>query len=201
MRARIASLLFFGGPAALVAFAISLRTAGFVDSDAIIEERLLAFRDHAETAAFSEGVPLEFLLAVAAVESSGRPDAVSRAGAVGLMQLLPTTAYEMALEEGTEGRTAEPRLTDPATSLRLGARYLRTQLDQFASHAAAEELALCAYNAGPGAVASWIREAAPDPASATLGDWIPAAYGETRAFVRRVRSWEERWEARLDENR
>ena len=129
--------------------------------------------------------------------SSGRPGAVSRAGAVGLLQLLPTTGLEMALEEGSD----DPDLTDPATSFRLGARYLRRQLDTFSDHAAAKELALCAYNAGPGAVASWIREAPPDPGSSTLGSWIPSAYGETRAFVRRVTDWEARWTERLHENR
>jgi soluble lytic murein transglycosylase len=195
VRSRIAALLFFAGPAALVAFALSLRTAGVVDSHAAVEARVLRFRGEAASAAASEGVDLPLLLAVACVESSGRPDAVSRAGAVGLLQLLPTTALEMSLEDGVD----DPDLTDPATSLRLGARYLRRRLDEFADHAAAKELALCAYNAGPGAVASWIRESPPDPGSSALGGWIPAAFGETRAFVRRVTDWEARWRDRLAE--
>lgn len=197
MRSLVASIAFFGGPVALVAFAVSLRTAGVVDSNPAVEDRLLAYRADAERAAAAEGVELPFLLAVASVESSGRPDAVSRAGAVGLMQLLPTTGLEMSLEEGS----SRPDLSDPATSLRLGARYLRRQLDAFAGHAAAKELALCAYNAGPGNVATWIEAGPPDAASETLGDWIPDSFGETRAFVRRVREWEERWRGRLLENR
>jgi len=197
VRSRIAVLVFFGGPAALVAFAVSLRTAGVVDSHATIEERVLEFRGEAASAAATEGVDLPLLLAVACVESSGRPDAVSRAGAVGLLQLLPPTAEEMAAEAG-EG---EPDLMNPATSFRLGARYLRRQLDAFSDRAAAKELALCAYNAGPGAVASWIRQDPPDPEATTLGSWIPESYGETRAFVRRVTDWEARWRARLAEER
>ena len=186
-------LAFFGGPALLVALAVSMRTAGFVDSRAEIERRLLGFLAAAEAAAGEEGVDLPLLLAVASVESSGRPDARSRAGAVGLMQLLPNTALEMSLADGVRN----PDLTDPRTSLRLGARYLRRQLDAFADEPRAGDLALCAYNAGPGNVAAWIRRDPPDPAAESLDDWIPGAFSETRAFVRRVREWEVRWTERL----
>jgi soluble lytic murein transglycosylase-like protein len=111
------------------------------------------------------------------------------------MQLLPTTALEMTLERGEPA----PDLRDAATSLRLGARYLRRQLDAFGEHAAGKELALCAYNAGPGAVASWLRE---EPLDApTVEGWVPGSYGETSAFVRRVLSWEVRWSGRLGQNR
>jgi hypothetical protein len=79
------------------------------------------------------------LAAVAEVESSFDPKAVSRRGAVGLMQLLPTTA---AVED-------DGRLTDPYLNAELGARYLRRLLTQYGGDL---ELALAAYNAGPGNV-------------------------------------------------
>jgi len=145
-------LAFYGGPVALVALAVSARTAGYVDSREVVESRLREHMGPARSAAREEDVPLPLLLAVAAVESAGRADARSGAGAVGLLQLLPTTAAEISRGG------PPPKLTDPAVSLRLGARYLRMQLDRFAGNPTPLELALCAYNAGPGAVQRWIDE-------------------------------------------
>ena len=79
----------------------------------------------------------ELLAAVAWTESGFNADAVSHAGAIGLMQIMPGTA---------EGLGVDPR--DPLQAIDGAARYLRTQLNRFGS----VELALAAYNAGPGAV-------------------------------------------------
>ena len=73
------------------------------------------------------------------VESGGDPRAVSRAGAAGLMQLMPATASELGLADRF----------DPEQNIASGTRYLRTLLDRFHS----TEVALWAYNAGPEAVA------------------------------------------------
>lgn len=89
------------------------------------------------TAAQATGVDPRLLAALVWAESGFRPDAVSSAGAVGLTQLLPTTAAMLGVDP-----------YDPAENLLGGARYLRRQLDTFG----ALELALAAYNAGPGAV-------------------------------------------------
>jgi len=78
------------------------------------------------------------LVAVAQVESSFRPRAISHAGARGLFQLLPSTARELKLDPD-----------DPDANVLAGARYLRRLLDRFSSF----DLALAAYNAGPTAVA------------------------------------------------
>lgn len=88
-------------------------------------------------AAVRHGVDARLLAAVAQVESGFDPNAVSSAGAEGLMQFMPGTA---------DGLGIDPR--DPAQAIDGAARYLRTQLDAFG----APELALAAYNAGPGAV-------------------------------------------------
>ncbi|MCE9634408.1 MAG: transglycosylase SLT domain-containing protein [Planctomycetes bacterium] len=185
-------LAFFCGPIALVSLAVSARTAGFVDSREIVAARVRRFLPVAKLTSAAEGAPLALVLAVASVESSGLANVRSRSGAVGLMQLMPATADELAANRGEP----TPTLTDPATSLRLGARYLARQLRAFATHGAAKDLALCAYNAGPGAVRRWVDEE-PPPESPPLGTWIPARYGETRAYVRRVREWEAFWEAEL----
>jgi soluble lytic murein transglycosylase-like protein len=85
------------------------------------------------------GLPLSLLAAVAWEESRMDPDAVSPAGARGLLQLMPGTAEIV-------GVTA----SGPAANVRAGARYLRLMLDRFHGDL---ELALAAYNAGPTAVA------------------------------------------------
>lgn len=83
------------------------------------------------------GLPEGLLAAVAQRESGMRPDAVSPAGARGLMQLMPGTAAELGVDP-----------MDPAQAVDGAARYLRRQLDDFGSL----DLALAAYNAGPGNV-------------------------------------------------
>jgi soluble lytic murein transglycosylase len=184
-----ASLVFFLGPGALIALAVSLRTARAVESYEAVMDRAAVHESAARDAADGEGLELPLLLAVACAESSGKADARSRAGAVGLMQLEDATAREMASAMGEP----RPNLEDPATSLRLGARYLRRQLDRFESTACPKELALAAYNAGPGSVQQWL-DAGPPPTPEDVFEWI--RFSETRAFVGRVENYEARWEAR-----
>lgn len=185
---RLAALLFFLGPLVLVGLAVSLRTARTVESYEAVMERVQRHAALARVASRDEGVDLALLFAVASAESGGRAEVRSGAGAVGLMQLIPSTASEMAESHG-EGR---PELTDPATSLRLGARYLRRQLDRFAESPCATELAIAAYNAGPENVQAW-RDAAGDPEPEAVLDWI--RFSETRAFVQRVLDYRARFES------
>lgn len=96
------------------------------------------FRPAFVAAARETGLPLELLVAVAYEESQMDPKAQSRAGALGLLQLLPSTASELRVDP-----------MHPPSNVRAGARYLRHLFDQFGSAA----LALAAYNAGPTAVA------------------------------------------------
>lgn len=83
------------------------------------------------------GIDPRLLAAVAQVESNFNPNATSHAGAQGLMQFMPGTAAGMGIDA-----------LDPTQAVDGAARYLRQQLDRFGS----VELALAAYNAGPGAV-------------------------------------------------
>jgi soluble lytic murein transglycosylase-like protein len=96
-----------------------------------------AFRPAFVHAAATTGLPLELLVATAYQESRMDPRAQSSVGARGLLQLMPATARELRLAGA-----------DPRANVLAGARYLRQMLDRFGS----VELALAAYNAGPGAV-------------------------------------------------
>jgi soluble lytic murein transglycosylase-like protein len=89
------------------------------------------------SAARQTGLPLSLLAAVGSVESSFDPNARSKVGAIGVLQLMPATAAELQLD---------PSRTE--TNVLAGARYLRQMLDRYQS----TDLALAAYNAGPTAV-------------------------------------------------
>lgn len=104
------------------------------------------------------GVDPALLAAVASVESSFDPGAVSSAGAQGLMQFMPATAAGLGVSP-----------LDPASAVDGAARYLKSLAGQFGS----TELALAAYNAGPGTVSRY--------------GGIPP-YAETQNYVRAVMS-------------
>ncbi|UDY37184.1 transglycosylase SLT domain-containing protein [Dermatobacter hominis] len=104
------------------------------------------------------GIDPAVLAAVARHESGGNASAVSPAGARGLMQFMPATARSMGIDP-----------MDPAQAVDAAARYLSQQLQSFGSL----ELALAAYNAGPGAVRRY--------------GGVPP-YAETQNYVRRIMS-------------
>lgn len=97
------------------------------------------FGEAVDRAAARYGLAPELLDALARQESGYRPGALSPKGAIGVMQLMPGTARALGVD---------PR--DPTANILGGAAYLRAQLDRFDGRV---DLALAAYNAGPGAVA------------------------------------------------
>jgi soluble lytic murein transglycosylase len=123
-------------------------------------------------------------LAVIRQESSFEQTARSRVGALGLMQLMPRTARQIA--RALKVRYARSRLTkEPNFNLRLGASYLKRQLDAFGG---SYVLALAAYNAGPHRVSRWIKERGdPRNPGVDMIDWIERIpFAETRNYVQRV---------------
>lgn len=116
-----------------------------------------AYAPMLDRAAAAHGLSPALLEAVVWQESRWRPSVRSRAGAIGLAQLMPGTARDLGVDP-----------LDPSLNLLGGARYLRQQLDRFGGDV---ELALAAYNAGPGRV----QRAAGIPRIA-----------ETQAYVRSI---------------
>ena len=110
-----------------------------------------------EDAADRFGISSRLLRAVAKAESNFNPNAVSRAGAMGVMQLMPATARYLGVNDAF----------DPAQNIMGGAKYLSQMLDTFDGDVS---LAVAAYNAGPGAVKKH--------------DGIP--YESTRNYVNKV---------------
>jgi soluble lytic murein transglycosylase len=146
-------------------------------------------------AAKGVAVEMPLVLAVVRQESAFDSQAVSPAGALGLMQLMPRTAQKMAqvqkLPYSRRRLTAEPDL-----NLKLGQAYLGELLNQFDG---SYVLTLAAYNAGPARARQWLRRNG-DPRHAGVDaiDWVETIpFHETRNYVQRVMENLQVYRARL----
>ena len=132
--------------------------------DPLVDPRLNRWAPLVEAAAARHGLDLNLVRAVMAVESCGEPAAVSPAGAVGLMQLMPATARDYGCTDRK----------DPARNIEAGCEHLARLTEKLDGRV---DLVLAAYNAGEGAVKRW--------------GGIPQ-YRETVRYVRLVRAHIER---------
>lgn len=130
-------------------------------------------------AAQKNNIDPALVAAVIYVESGFDEHARSAQGAVGLMQVLPATAQEIARRTGGSAFSTGD-LEDPKVNVRYGTYYLRTVLDQFDGDTLS---AVAAYNAGGGAVGKWAAAAEAEGRPLRAAD-IP--YAETRAYVSEV---------------
>jgi len=130
--------------------------ASFTMGRAELQSRLRAV---IETCAAEQSLSPDLVRAVIRVESGWNPRARSNKGAQGLMQLMPGTAAQYGVTNAF----------DPEQNIRGGVAYLKTLMDRFDGNT---ELALAAYNAGPGAVEKYGRRIPP--------------YRETQAYVRKI---------------
>ena len=133
----------------------------------------------------AKGVDPYLVAAIIREESQYDWRAVSRVGAIGLMQVMPGTANNVAQRLGLPAVGRED-LFDQETNIRIGVHYVEQLLEQFSGNVA---YAIASYNAGPIAVGSWIalhRGRSQDE----FVELIP--YQETRQYVKRVlRSYRE----------
>jgi Rod binding domain-containing protein len=133
------------------------RQASSVGQTTAIDPIRARFGHIIDQAARETNLDSSLIHSVIQAESNGNPNAVSPAGAKGLMQLADSTAQELEVSDPF----------DPAQNIRAGSRYLRRMLDRFGDL----DMALAAYNAGPGNVAKY--------------DGVPP-FKETVNYVRKI---------------
>jgi soluble lytic murein transglycosylase len=139
----------------------------------------LPFRQSFEQHSTSASIPAPWALGVARSESLFMRDVRSSAGAVGLMQLMPSTGRKVARQIKLPYSGLDT-LTDPNKNIRLGTTYLG---DMAARYAGNRVLATAAYNAGPHRVDRWL----PETGAIDARTWIEnIPFNETRKYVRRV---------------
>lgn len=127
-------------------------------TEAVKDEKNSYISQMIEKYAAKHGVDTTLAKAVAKIESDNDATAVSEAGALGVMQLMPETASQLGVSNPL----------NPAENIEGGVRYLKGLLDKYSGNVA---LALAAYNAGPGSVEKY--------------GGIPP-YRETQAYVTKV---------------
>ncbi len=154
-------------------------------ADAVPKERLEyppAYPVAALTSAERESLSVSLLWAIMRQESAYLRAARSKAGALGLLQLLPSTASRL-----NHATVTEADLTDPALNVRLGAKYVAGLWSEFGDPRAT----IAAYNAGEEAVRRWMRD------RPKIDDmWVELIpYRETRDYVKQVYTIWRRYEA------
>jgi soluble lytic murein transglycosylase-like protein len=147
---------------------------------------LRQWEGHFEEAAERHGVDPGLLAIITLVESGGNPEAVSSAGSLGLMQIMPKTGQKIAHERGIDGFSVE-ELRDPATNIDFGAWYLARHFETFGEGLTSDEAVsrvAAAYNGGPKRLRAHLRDGAP----------LSLETSRYQEVVRRL--WSEREESR-----
>ena len=129
------------------------------------------------------GVPENLVYSVIRTESDFESGAVSRVGAIGLMQMMPDT-FKWLTDDILFEHMEVGMLYDPETNIRYGTYYLSYLYDRYADW----DLVIAAYNGGPGNVDKWLED---DSYSDGEGGLKKIPFKETRQFHRRVnRAWD-----------
>jgi len=150
----------------------------------------LPYRDIVRSQAGATGLDEAWIYALVRQESAFNVKAISRAGATGLMQLMPATARDVARSLGLPRPTRQD-LFRPQLNTILGSTYLLQMQQRYGGDPV---LATAAYNAGPGNVDRWLP--AEQPVNADV--WVATIpFRETRGYVRRVLAYRLIYDHRL----
>ncbi|MDB6060411.1 MAG: hypothetical protein JWM78_514 [Verrucomicrobiaceae bacterium] len=158
----------------------SIRTANLTGTTNDLRLRFpIGYRDTMNEAAKNTTLPIQWLYAITRQESAFMADARSPVGALGLMQLMPDTAKQVA--RGQQLRITPDQLLQPATNIRLGSVYLNDLARRFDGN---RILATAAYNAGPSRIGNLLRN---QNAALAADVWVEILpYKETREYVQNV---------------
>lgn len=180
--------------AVLTLFTIFLVTIAIIVIINTIDKPLpMEYSDIISEVSYNEGIAEHILYAVILTESEFEADAVSSAGAVGLMQLLPDTAEWLCDREGVEFN--EEMLNDPAFNVKYGAKYLMILYNRYKNWDAAH----AAYHAGFTRVDSWLEEG-----TATYnadGQLVGIPIESTSNYVNKIRNTREKYFKQLKEEK
>ena len=143
----------------------------------------IVYSENVKNAARQTSVDEHFIFAITRQESAFKTDAKSLAGAMGLMQLLPSTAKDTAKKNGMSFK--EQDLFQPEKNITLGSQYLDQLLGTFSGN---RILVAAAYNAGPTRVKKWLNKG--DSEKLPYDVWIETIpYKETRNYVQNILSY------------
>ena len=140
----------------------------------------IKYKDEIKQTAYDYNLEPSLIASLINAESSFDTNAISKRGAIGLMQLQPETATEIANQLNITNFNQEDLLL-PNINIQLGCFYLRKLLDIFNNL----DSALCAYNAGPNTVLSWLQNPEYSQNGTTL-DIIP--YPETQKYLQKIKN-------------
>jgi soluble lytic murein transglycosylase len=142
------------------------------------EAQSLKYFDYVSASAKKYDIEPAFIYAVIYTESNFQEKAVSRSGAIGLMQITKDT-FEWLRKKRNDGPIDDSSLNDPQVNIDYGAYFLSILSSKYES----ERTVLCAYNAGIGTVAQWLS----DPEVSKDGKNLSVIpYPETRNYVDKV---------------
>lgn len=156
----------------LLGFLISLALAFLGSSRYIIRHG-----DLIDKVAKEESIDPHLLAAIVRTESDFQENVVAHDGGMGLTQLMPETAKEKADELGIE--YSREKIMDPETNLRIGSHYISQLIQKYQNL----DLAIAAYNVGPGKIDTWLKDGIITWERESLEN-IPAPI--TRAYVKKV---------------
>lgn len=151
----------------------------------------LAYYEHFNKNSKKQSIDQGWLFAMARQESGFSPTARSPVGALGILQLMPSTAKKVAHRMNVQ--YSAQKLLDPAYNIALGSKYLKELLNQFDNNYV---LATAAYNAGPHRVNEWLNLR---PLTEDWPHWVATIpYQETRKYVQNIITYSKIYEAQLN---
>jgi soluble lytic murein transglycosylase len=165
----------------LISLAVGLAYNALAD---LVERHLYPqdFTEYVTTYATRYGIPEDVVYATIKVESNFDPMAVSSAGAIGLMQMIPST-FEWLTGDVHLGEHLTPNmLYDPEVNIRYGVYYLKYLYSKFDHN---WSVTCAAYNGGEGNVSKWLADERYSDGEGNITHF-PEGFGQTKAYVKKI---------------